>query len=81
MKKIFIYIYDRNSCAYMSDTIVISDESENNKIIADKKRIEKRRDEIFATVLYDKYFYQVLTSDELTEEELLILEELDLEIE
>lgn len=81
MKTVTIHIFDKNSSASMSDSIVVSDDSVKDRIIvADKKRIEERKNEIFANVPFFKYFYEVETYDELTAEELAILEELDLEV-
>lgn len=83
MRTVTVHIFDKDSSASMSDTIVISDDSVKSRIIkADKKRIQERRDEIFANAdkQFSRYFYEVETYDDLTQEELDMLEELELEI-
>ncbi len=81
MKTITVHIFDKGSSASMSDSILVSDDSVKDRIVvADKKRIQERRDEIFANVPFHKYYIEVETYDELTTEELVILEELELEV-
>lgn len=81
MKTITVHIFDKGSSASMSDSILVSDDSVKDRIVvADKKRIQERRDEIFANVPFHKYYIEVETYDELTTEELAILEELELEV-
>jgi hypothetical protein len=83
MRTVTVHIFDKDSSASMSDTIVVSDDSVKSRIVkADKKRIQERRDEIFANAdkQFSRYFYEVETYDDLTQEELDMLEELELEI-
>lgn len=82
MKTITIHCFDKGSSASMSESILVSDDAVGHRPVvkADKERIQKRRDEIFANVPFHKWYYEVETFDDLTEEELAILNELELEV-
>ena len=81
MKTVSLIICDKDSDGILNRTVVVSDNSVPDKpVVAEKERIKKRVEEIFSEVPFARWYYEAETFDDLTEEELKIFEELDIEI-
>lgn len=81
MKTVSLIICDKDSDGILNRTVVVSDNSVPDKpVIAEKERIKNRVEEIFSEVPFARWYYEAETFDDLTEEELKIFEELDIEI-
>lgn len=76
MKTVSVHCFDKHSGAVFTETVMVSHET----LKPDKDRIKKRLDEIFANVPFVKWYYEAETFDDLTDEELKIFEELDVEV-
>ena len=73
MKTIVIHIMDKNSSRTMSETVKVDERT--------KDQVKKQVDELFESVPFSKWYYEVESYDDLTDEETQILEELELEID
>ena len=81
MKTVSLIICDKDSDGILNRTVVVSDNSVPDKpVVAEKERIKNRVEEIFSEVPFARWYYEAETFDDLTEEELKIFEELDIEI-
>lgn len=73
MKTIVIHIIDKNRSTTMSETVRIDGR--------DQESIKKQVDELFDSVPFSKWYYEVESQDELSEEEMEMLQELELEVD
>jgi len=73
MRTITIHILDKNSSKSMSETVKIDGRT--------KDSIKKQVDDLFDSIPFSKWYYEVESYDDLTDEETQILEELELEID
>ena len=81
MKTVNILIFDKDSDAITTRTVMVSDDSVPNKpVVADKERIKNRVEEIFSEVPYSRWYYEAESMDDLTDEEMKIFEELDIDV-
>ena len=77
MKRLTIHIFDKNSSASMSNSVLISDK----KTPANKKRIKKDIEDIYANSPFTKWFSEAESMDDLSSKEEGILKELDDELD
>ncbi len=70
MKTITIHVFDKITSRSMSETINIYGKT--------KEQIKNESDRFFSEIPFYKWYYEVECYDDLTDEEQLILDELDL---
>lgn len=81
MKTVNIIIFDKRSDATINRTVMVSDDSVPDKpVVAEKERIKNRVEEIFSEVPFTRWYYEAESMDDLTEEEMKIFQELDIDV-